>query len=572
MADTKISDLTGATTLAGTEVVPVVQSATTKKATITQVLALAQPLDATLTALAGLGATAGLVEQTGADTFTQRLLGVGATTSIPTRADADARFAPITAIPLASLAALTASRAVYSDASGVIVAHGTLTDTELGYVDGVTSAIQTQLNAKAPSTGIALAALATLTASRAVYSDASGVIVAHGTLTDTELGYVDGVTSAIQTQLDGKQASLGFTAENVANKNAVSGYAGLDAGSKLTASQMTELLAVTDLTTYASASGTGTAAILATFTSLQTNDVATWNGSNWINQAPGGGLSGLTTGVVPYATSATTIADGPITRIDAATVGVGALGIADAATVTTTDVVALRHRTSGTPLPSYGTGLVFVGDSATVDDRAMARIAAIWSTATDASRAAYLSFQTVTAAGAPTERWQMTAAGHFVPGTTNTYDIGTAALSVRGGYYVASHVATANGALGSIRTISELITLNLAGVNSDSVADLLPANAFILSVTARVTTTITGATDWNLTDTASVNRFAVANATLTAGTTMTGLRHLQGAVATDALGPVQITAAKFRITTTGTATAGIVRVTVVYFDTTPPTS
>lgn len=39
MADTKISNLTAATALAGTEVVPVVQSGTTKKVTIDQILA-----------------------------------------------------------------------------------------------------------------------------------------------------------------------------------------------------------------------------------------------------------------------------------------------------------------------------------------------------------------------------------------------------------------------------------------------------------------------------------------------------------------------------------------------------
>jgi hypothetical protein len=51
-----------------------------------------QPLDDTLTALAGLDATAGLVEQTGPDAFTKRAMGVAAGTSVLTRADGDGRY------------------------------------------------------------------------------------------------------------------------------------------------------------------------------------------------------------------------------------------------------------------------------------------------------------------------------------------------------------------------------------------------------------------------------------------------------------------------------------------------
>lgn len=53
----------------------------------------AQASDATLTALAALNSTAGLLEQTGADTFTKRAIGVAASTDILTRADGDTRFA-----------------------------------------------------------------------------------------------------------------------------------------------------------------------------------------------------------------------------------------------------------------------------------------------------------------------------------------------------------------------------------------------------------------------------------------------------------------------------------------------
>jgi hypothetical protein len=84
----------------------------------------------------------------------------------------------------------------------------TATAAELNYVDGVTSAIQTQIDAKqAAITGAATTIVSSnLTASRALVSNSSGK-VAVSAVTSTELGYLDGVTSAIQTQLNSKPAA-----------------------------------------------------------------------------------------------------------------------------------------------------------------------------------------------------------------------------------------------------------------------------------------------------------------------------------------------------------------------------
>ena len=118
----------------------------------------------------------------------------------------------------------------------------TATAAELNYMDGVTSAVQAQLDAKMGLAGgtftgtVILSGAPTadlhaatkkyvddnggnatltgagstidtedLTVSRALISNASGK-VAVSAVTDTELGYLDGVSSAIQTQLNAKQA------------------------------------------------------------------------------------------------------------------------------------------------------------------------------------------------------------------------------------------------------------------------------------------------------------------------------------------------------------------------------
>lgn len=99
---------------------------------------------------------------------------------------------------------LTSSRAVISNASGKI-AISDVTSAEIGHLDGVTSGIQTQLDGKqATITGAATTVTsANLTTSRAVISNASGKLSVSD-VTSTEIGYLDGVTSNIQTQLDAK--------------------------------------------------------------------------------------------------------------------------------------------------------------------------------------------------------------------------------------------------------------------------------------------------------------------------------------------------------------------------------
>jgi len=84
----------------------------------------------------------------------------------------------------------------------------TSTTAELNYVDGVTSNVQTQLDAKQPLDAelTELATMANTTASSlADLTQAEVQILDGATLSTAELNYVDGVTSNLQTQLNAKQ-------------------------------------------------------------------------------------------------------------------------------------------------------------------------------------------------------------------------------------------------------------------------------------------------------------------------------------------------------------------------------
>jgi hypothetical protein len=324
MADVPISSLPAVTVPARTDVIPVVQGGTTKRETVAQIFSLLlaadiplvdhakisdwdtavddrittalsglgstyytetevddllvayQPLDADLTALAALGATAGMVKRTGAGAFSVVTLAAAdvsdfsaavdariAAGALATDAEVASAISGLSSVyqpldpDLTAIAGLSTTGFVERTGAGTAAARTlvagdvpTITSAKLSdfntAVDariasavtalglGALATLNTVANAQVASgAAIAYSKLAALTASRALYSDASGVVTAHASVSDAELGYLDGVTSAIQTQLDGKQASLGFTA--TPNTRGLTAGAGLTGGGDLSA-------------------------------------------------------------------------------------------------------------------------------------------------------------------------------------------------------------------------------------------------------------------------------------------------------------------------------------------------
>ena len=129
---------------------------------------------------------------------------------------------------------LTADRALVSNSSGK-VATSAVTSTELGYLDGVTSAIQTQLNAKVPNTrkvnNKALSADITLTASDvgALPSDTtyvssvdgeSGAVTTNAVKT-TAQNLTDAQKSQVRTNIGAGTSSFSGNYNDLTNKPSI---------------------------------------------------------------------------------------------------------------------------------------------------------------------------------------------------------------------------------------------------------------------------------------------------------------------------------------------------------------
>ena len=194
---------------------------------------------------------------------------------------------------------LTADMAVVSNGSGALAASS-VTSTELGYLSGVTSGIQAQLDGKqATVTGAASTIVsATLTADRVLISNATGM-VAVSTVTPTQLGYLSGLTGSIQDQLSAINTSLAGKVDKLADKPTAGTYAKvmINAEGQVTGGQ--EKIAVADIsdiaTTYIPSAQKGVASGVATLdsnTKVPIAQIPTGNAANSVPMIAAPGTAG----------------------------------------------------------------------------------------------------------------------------------------------------------------------------------------------------------------------------------------------------------------------------------------
>ena len=269
-------------------------------------------------------ASAGVLRLANTDTIKWRNAANGADNTLAMSADAlqyngatlipagagsivNADISASAAIAFSKMAALTVSRALQSSAGGVVEVSA-VTSTELGYVSGVTSAVQTQLDAKATTavgvanslayytSASALAAVTAITASRALASDSNGLPVASAT-TATELGYVSGVTSAIQTQFTGKRANFanGQLPGTATNDSPTAGNVGeVIEGLQTTQQNLPATDQYGDLTSIALTAGDWMITCMARFNTATSSGVTAW--ALGFSSTSGNSATGLTNG------------------------------------------------------------------------------------------------------------------------------------------------------------------------------------------------------------------------------------------------------------------------------------
>jgi hypothetical protein len=137
---------------------------------------------------------------------------------------ASPNFSGVVTTPALKVTGETGNRACYLDSSKSVKASAT-TSTELGYLAGVSSSVQDQIDGKATAVDPTFSGnitFSTGTANTVPYLNVSKQVTSSA-VTPTELGYLAGVSSSVQTQLGTKAPAASPTFSGVATMGSASG-------------------------------------------------------------------------------------------------------------------------------------------------------------------------------------------------------------------------------------------------------------------------------------------------------------------------------------------------------------
>jgi hypothetical protein len=143
-------------------------------------------------------------------------------------------------------------------------------------------------------------------------------------------------------------------------------------------------------------------------------------------QAASGGVTSIaTTSPISGGTITSTGTISLLVNTDFLFTAAQSIALDDSATNAVTSILDLRHSSSSTPAANFGGRLRFGLETTTTVNQDAAAIDAIWTTATHASRTSALLFSTVNNAGAITEAGRFTGAGNLQLGTGGQFTLGT---------------------------------------------------------------------------------------------------------------------------------------------------
>jgi phage-related tail fiber protein len=505
----------------------------------------AQPLDGDLSAIAALVGTSGILKKTAANTWTLDTSSyITGNQNISVTGDATGSGTTTIALTLAN-SGVTAG--TYNDSATQV---SPFTVDAKGRITSVGTAVTiapawTSISGK-PTTlagyGITDAVGSSHTSDYTMHlNSAQNTWLDAITATSSEVNFLSGVTGNVQAQINTKQASLGFTPENTANKGIANGYAGLDSSGKVPAAQLPSY--VDDVLEYATFTGfpvTGSSGII--YVAQDTNKIFRWSGSAYVEISPTAGNADTAT---KLATSRTITLSGDVSgsvSFDGSsdvtiTTAIGANSLVLGTDTTGNYVATIAAGTAGAQSGTSGLTI-----SATAGEGTAATIA-LSNTGVTAGTYSMLTVDAqgrVTAASTPT-----TLSGYGITDAQATLVSGTNVKTVNG----ASILGSGNIDLGG--AVTGILKVNGAGAYSAAVAGtdyVVPAGNTATSTKLATSRSITASGDasWTVNFDGSTNVSAaltLANSGVTAGTYNNSATQVT---------PFTVDA-KGRITATGTA-------------------